>query len=161
MIREANRKDVKSIVKIRNEIIKNSTAIFDDKLVHIEKMMTWCEDQKKDDHPILVAVKDNIVVGYGTYGKFRNGNCYSHTVEHGLHITEEYRGKGLGSQLLGLLIQEARNKSYHTMIAGIDSNNIQSAKLHKKYGFKEVGQIKQVSKKFDKLLDLTFMQLIL
>jgi len=47
------------------------------------------------------------------------------------------------------------------MIAGIDADNQKSYEFHKKLGFVEVGKFKEVGYKFDRWLDLVFMQLIL
>jgi phosphinothricin acetyltransferase len=47
------------------------------------------------------------------------------------------------------------------MIGGIDAENEGSIAFHKKLGFTETGTIKEAGYKFDRWLDLTFMQLIL
>jgi phosphinothricin acetyltransferase len=46
------------------------------------------------------------------------------------------------------------------MIAGIDALNEKSIRLHQQFGFLEVGRLKEVGYKFDKWLDLVFMQLM-
>ena len=61
------------------------------------------------------------------------------------------------AKLIGL----AKKEGYHTMIAGIDMSNKESVEFHKKFGFKEIGVFKEVGYKFDKWLDLIFMQLFL
>lgn len=47
------------------------------------------------------------------------------------------------------------------MIAGIDEANIGSIEFHKKFGFTQLGTFKEVGYKFDRWLNLTFMQLML
>ncbi len=47
------------------------------------------------------------------------------------------------------------------MIGGIDADNIGSIEFHKKFGFEDAGTIKQAGYKFDRWLDVKFMQLIL
>ena len=59
------------------------------------------------------------------------------------------------------LIQLAGEEGCHTMIAGIDAENESSVDFHLKYWFTEVGRIKESGYKFNRWLDLVFMQLIL
>jgi phosphinothricin acetyltransferase len=48
----------------------------------------------------------------------------------------------------------------HTIIAGIDATNDSSIKLHTHFGFKEVANFREVGWKFERWLDLKFLQLI-
>ena len=59
------------------------------------------------------------------------------------------------------LIRLAKAQGYHTMIAGIDSTNMGSVEFHRKFGFEVIGTFKEVGFKFDKWLNVVFMQLIL
>ena len=47
------------------------------------------------------------------------------------------------------------------MIGAIDATNFDSIAFHKKFGFTECGIIKEAAFKFNKWLDLLFMQLII
>jgi phosphinothricin acetyltransferase len=82
-------------------------------------------------------------------------------VEHSLYVHPQFQGQGLGKDMLIRLIEAAHKDGRHTMIGGIDSTNSVSLKLHADLGFKEVGRLPEVAYKFDKWLDLIFMQLIL
>jgi phosphinothricin acetyltransferase len=81
-------------------------------------------------------------------------------VEHSIYVHKDYQGRGIGKKLLEALITAAKEGGYHTMIAGIDASNQKSCDFHAKFGFVEAGRIKEVGYKFDKWLDLVFMQLI-
>jgi len=59
------------------------------------------------------------------------------------------------------IIDAAREMGMHTMVAGIDASNEASIGLHRRFGFEEVALFKQVGWKFEKWLDLCFMQLML
>ena len=76
-------------------------------------------------------------------------------------MAEKYTGKGIGKLLLQELIQLAKTQGYHTMIGAIDAENFDSIAFHKKFGFVECGIIKEAAFKFNKWLDLLFMQLII
>jgi phosphinothricin acetyltransferase len=59
------------------------------------------------------------------------------------------------------LIEAARAMNIHAMVAGIDANNEASLRLHRCFGFQEVAHFPQVGYKFDRWLDLKFLQLLL
>jgi L-amino acid N-acyltransferase len=59
------------------------------------------------------------------------------------------------------LIKLGTDQGFHTMIAGIDAENLASYEFHKKYGFREIGRFHEVGYKFNKWLDVIFMQLML
>ncbi len=63
--------------------------------------------------------------------------------------------------LLAELIEEARERKVHVLIAGIEAGNAASIALHRSQGFEECGTLKQVGQKFGRWLDLLFMQKIL
>lgn len=111
--------------------------------------------------PVIIAVDEDKILGFATYGIFRPKIAYRFSVEHSIYLTPDARGKGVGTRLLQELIQIAKTGGYHTMIAGVDTSNAVSYAFHKNLGFVEVARFKEVGFKFDKWLDLVFMQLML
>lgn len=71
------------------------------------------------------------------------------------------QGQGVGTALLGALVKAARaDKKVHSLLALIVSTNAASLKLHEKFGFENVGILKEVCYKFDRWLSLTHLQLL-
>jgi len=60
-----------------------------------------------------------------------------------------------------LIINEAKKADVHALIGGIDAENELSILFHEKFGFEKVAHIKEAGYKFNRWLDLVFMQLIL
>ena len=58
------------------------------------------------------------------------------------------------------LIRRARAEGYHSIIAGIsaDQGPSRSVKLHERAGFAKVGHLREVGRKFDRWLDVVYMQ---
>lgn len=160
-IRNAIEKDLPSILEIINHAILNTTAVYDYNPRTLKTQQEWFIKKTKDKMPVIVIEVNNEVVGFGSYGIFRPWDGYKFCVEHSIYISEKHRGKGLGEKLLQELIVLAKKQGFHTMIAGIDADNPGSYGLHEKLGFKEVGRFNEVGYKFDRWLDLVFMQLML
>lgn len=72
MIREANEKDLKGILKIYNDAILNTTSVYKYKIQTLEERKQWYEKKKQDGYPLLVFEEDNKVVGFATFGLLEN-----------------------------------------------------------------------------------------
>ena len=161
IIRRATENDLRPMLDIYNEIIMNTTAVFQYDLHTLEQRKEWFAQKEKENYPVFVAEEDNMVVGFSTFGQFRNWQAYKYSVENSVYVKADCRGKGIGKLLLQPLIDAAKERQLHTIIAGIVADNEASIALHKQFGFVEVAHFKEVGYKFDSWLDLKFLQLIL
>lgn len=159
-IREATRKDIAQILAIVNDAILNTTSNYHYESQTLEAQTNWFETKMQHNFPIIVAVFEQKVIGFGTYGTFREKIGYQYTVEHSVYVSPDCVGKTVGTALLTHLIEMAKKQGFHTMIGAIDAANKKSIAFHEKFGFKTVGHIKEVAYKFDNWLDLVLMQLI-
>jgi len=160
-IRPATENDLAQMLEIYNEIIANTTAIFQYDPHTLESREEWFEKKKEEGHPVFVAEDDGVVVGYSTFGWFRNWQAYKYSVENSVYVKAGYRGKGISKLLMQPIIDAAKEMGMHTIIAGIVADNDISLALHKQLGFVEVAHFKEVGFKFDKWLDLKFLQLMI
>jgi len=150
------------MLEILNEVILNSTAIYDYRARTPEMMDAWFEAKERGSFPVIgLAADDDSLVGFGSYGTFRNWPAYKYTVEHSIYLEQTHRGKGLGKILLGAIIDAAKQQQYHNLIGGIDSRNAASIALHERFGFELCATIRQSGFKFGRWLDLALYQLIL
>ena len=79
----------------------------------------------------------------------------------GTEVADVRAGQGVGTALLGALVDAARaDDKVHSLLALIVSTNAASLKLHEKFGFENVGTLKEVCYKFDHWLSLTHLQLL-
>ena len=160
-IRDAKMEDLASILKIVNFEIEHTNSIYDYEKRTLDDQIIWFNKKKVKKMPIIIAKDSNNIFGFGTFGIFRPWDGYQYSVEHSIYVDKKYRNKGVGIKIIKKLIQLARKQGYHTMISGIDASNSGSINFHKKFGFKEVGRFNQIGYKFEKWLDLIFMQLYL
>ena len=160
-IREAREADIPVLLTIYNHVILNTTAVYTYEAQSLEARKTWYEDKRKAGYPIYVAEEAGQVIGFSSYGPFRAWPAYKYTIENSVYVAEGQRGKGVGKLLIRPLIESARAKGYHAIIAGIDASNDASIRLHASFGFLQVANFKQVGYKFGRWLDLVFMELLL
>jgi phosphinothricin acetyltransferase len=119
------------------------------------------EKQEQMGNPVLVAEIDRTVVGFASYGDFRDSRRwpgYRFTVEHTIHVAGERQGAGIGRALLDALMSRAISNGKHVMIGAIDAENTGSITFHQKMGFVEVARMPELGFKFDRWLDLVLME---
>jgi L-amino acid N-acyltransferase len=151
-----------AILAILNEAIVNSTAIYDYRPRPPESMSPWFAAKRAHGYPIVGAEDaSGELIGFGTYGQFRDRPAYKYTVEHSVYVEREHRGRGVGRAILQHLIEIARAKDLHVLVGGIDASNKSSITFHEHLGFRHAGTIQQAGFKFGRWLDLAFYQLIL
>ncbi len=163
LIRDAREGDLSSILEIYNEVILSSTAIYADDPVSLDNRAAWFAQQSERGFPVFVAIgSDGDVIGYSAFGEWRGAwPGYRHTVEHSVHVRADSRGAGVGRVLVEALFPRATALGKHVMIGGIDAATAASIRLHEKLGFQNVAHFREVGRKFDRWLDLVFMQRIL
>ena len=160
-IRIAAESDIPAILEITNYEILNSTVLYEYEPRSLETQLVWFRQKTESNCPIIVADLNGKAIGFGTYGPFRARPAYSKSIEHSVYVHKDHRGKAVGNSLMVELIKLAKVGEFHTMIAGIDSSNMNSVEFHRKFGFEIVGTFKEVGFKFDKWLNVVFMQLLL
>jgi phosphinothricin acetyltransferase len=156
--REAAEADLGQITAIYNEVLTNSTAIYNDRPATLEDRIAWWKGRREQGYPVLVAAEGERVAGFATFGDFRPWPGYRFTVEGTVHIHCDVRGRGVGTRLLTEIIARAKVLGKHTMVAGVDSENAASLKYLERFGFERAGYLREMGYKFDRFLDLVFLQ---
>lgn len=160
-IRACQLSDLDAVLEITNYAILKTTAIYDDDARTLAELKNWFLEKQEKNFPVVVAVLDEVVIGYGTFGAFRQKYGSRFTVEHSVYVNVDNNGKGVGSMLLTELIKQAKSQNMRTMIAAIDASNEASIAFHRKFGFIEIGVCHEAGYKFNQWLDLLLMELML
>jgi phosphinothricin acetyltransferase len=157
-IHDATEADLPGLVAIYNEVIATSTASYAYEPVTLADRREWWRARVALGYPVLVAAEPSGVLGFASFGDFRAWPGYRFTVEHSVHVRADCRGRGVGTQLLQALLPRAAACNKHIMIAGVDAANAASIRFHERLGFTQVGHLREVGYKFDRWLDLVFLQ---
>lgn len=158
MIRVSNPNDREHILAITNEVIMNTNAIYREEPHTLESRKPYFEEKERLNIPIFVYEENGRVLGFVTYGSFRDNPGYRYTVEHSLHVSVDARGRGIGEALLNHLIESLRNTEIRSIVGVIDSENTASCHLHEKCGFILSGTLHSVAVKKNQWLDACFYQ---
>lgn len=162
-IRLANESDLPAINAIYNHYVPISTTTYDIEPMSLETRQRWFAG-REPIHPVTVAYDDVAtyeILGWGSLHTFRNKPGYRFTVENSVYVHPDHQREGIGSALLLDQIARARALGLHAIVAGADAEQTASLALHYHHGFREAGRCPQVGRKFDRWLDVVFMQLTL
>ena len=159
-IRAAKLTDVSAITDIYNEAILTTTATFDIEPKTLASQRIWFKEHGPQN-PILVAVSGDVVIGWASLSEYSARCAYAGTSELSVYIKETFRNHGVGKQLISAVLAEGKKVGLHTVISRIAGDNAISIYLHRQFGFNDIGIMKEVGKKFGKLLDVYMMQKML
>lgn len=148
------------ILDIYNAAILTSQATFDLVPQTLEQRTEWFLAHG-EQHPILVAVDEDDVLGYACLSPFRDKPAYGKTAETSVYVHPDAHRRGIGKALVSAILDRARALGYHTVIAGITAGNEASERLHQQFGFEKVGTLREVGYKFHQWHDVHFYQLML
>lgn len=156
-IRPAAEKDIKAITEIYNEAIENTTATFDTEVKTIDNRMEWFHSHD-EQHPVIVGEINGEVVGWASLSRWSDRCAYDSTAEVSVYVHKDFRDKGVGKRLLEVITLEGEEKKIHTILSRITEGNEKSIYLHERLGYEHVGVMREVGKKFGRLLSVHMLQ---
>lgn len=157
---DADESRLPGITAIFNHAVRETFSIWSETETTVELRRAWLQARKDAGFPVIVAVNaatPDQILGYGSFGLFRDFPGYAKTVEHSVYVAPAAQRRGVGRAILVELISRAKAKGLEAMVGGIDSANAGSIALHEQAGFEVQGNLKGVGRKFGKRLDLVFM----
>ena len=160
IIRRAELADAEPISEIYNEAILTTTATLDTEPKDVGERIEWLKSHD-DRHPVLVAVSENKIVGWSALSRWSERRAYDDTAETSSYVRSDFRGRGIGRKLKEATIEEARRLGFHSLIARVAEGSEESLHLNASMGFCQVGTLKEVGRKFDRLIDVYILQKML
>lgn len=158
-IRPARRQDLAQLVATYNHYVEGSIAIFDTEPVTVESRAAWFESfADGGPYRLFVACEGDQVLGCASSSRYRAHPAFDLTVEFGIYLDPEAKGKGIGTALYAALLEALRTEPIHLAVAGIALPNDASVALHRKCGFSEVGVFEEYAIKHDAYISSIWMQ---
>jgi L-amino acid N-acyltransferase YncA len=158
-IRLATLADLPAITAIYRHAVLHGTATFELDPPDLVEMTRRYETLVAGGFPYLVAIMEDIVVGYAYAGPYRPRPAYRFTVENSVYLDPAAQGRRIGTRLMLDLIAACEQSGYRQMIAVIgDSANLASIGVHARAEFQMIGTHPNVGFKFGRWLDTVMMQ---
>ena len=143
---------INSLVDEGSDIAKETKVTRDEEAEWLGKRLASVE---KGELMHVVAEVDGKLVANAEIGR-RRGNM-SHVGDFGIGIRAGYRGIGIGTEVMRLLVEQARRSGLKTLVLDVFETNTVARGLYEKAGFKESGRIPKGVYKNGKYIDLIRM----
>jgi RimJ/RimL family protein N-acetyltransferase len=99
----------------------------------------------------VLALVDGRIVGNSVVSRGKRSDLHHHGLLS-VAVSKEFRGSGIGSEMLKTLLRESAREDIHTVELEVFAVNSGAIRLYEKLGFKKVGTIpKKISRKGKKL----------
>lgn len=144
--REAKLEDAQQIIDHTLAVFAENPTFYgtrvDEFNVTMEQEKSWIENHQQHGF-LYVATLEEQIVGVVNFLPSQSKR-FSHQGMLGISIKEAYAGRGIGSTLINMLIDWAREQPTIEKIAlEVFSNNERGIHLYKKLGFVEEGRLKR------------------
>jgi phosphinothricin acetyltransferase len=159
LIRDASPLDAPQIAEIYNHAILTTHATFELETIGHDEMLRRVRATCDDGFPFIVAEVNSSVAGYAYGRQFRPRPGYRFAVEIAVYVHPDHHSRGIATALYEVLIPRLFDNGAHTLIATIALPNDASVRLHDRFGFVKVGEIREAGRKFDRWVDVGYWQL--
>jgi L-amino acid N-acyltransferase YncA len=159
LIRPSTADDIPAITGIYAASVRHGTGTFEIEAPGCDEIAARRDAVLGKQLPWLVAQSATTVLGYAYASPFRPRPAYRYCVEDSIYLSEAAQRRGIGRLLLAELIARCEAAGARQMLAVIgDSANVASIGVHAAMGFRRVGCIDAAGWKFERWLDVVFMQ---
>ncbi|MGB8601737.1 MAG: N-acetyltransferase family protein [Rhizomicrobium sp.] len=159
VVRRMSEADLPVILAIYNHYIENTPTTFDLEPQTLELRRHWfAKIGPSGRYQAFVAERDGVVVGWANTSPFRTKAAYETTVETTIYLAPDAMGLGLGRMLYRTLLEAISREDVHRAYGVVTMPNDASVALHVAMGFKLIGEMKEVGRKFDRFWDVAWFE---
>ena len=140
VVRSAKYEDGESILNYNIQIMNDSAEVLltmpEELDMTVEQESRWLKKMEESVSDLaLVATHNSEVIGFLDFSAGHRKRI-AHTGDFGMSVKKEFRGQGVGSALLGSLIEWATNSQYIEKInLQVHATNMPAISLYKRKGF--------------------------
>lgn len=159
LIRPSRDEDIEAITAIYRHHVLTGTGTFEIEPPSPADMANRRADVLSKGLPYLVVEEAGQILGFAYCNWFRPRAAFRFSAEDSIYMLQGTHRQGLGRSLLAELCSQAERAGVRKMIAVIgDSANAGSIGVHRNLGFTDAGTVKACGWKFDRWLDIVFME---
>jgi phosphinothricin acetyltransferase len=159
-VRDATPGDLPSIAAIYTHYTLRTTTTFN---IEVRTPREWRE--RFDEHVVngpydlLVAVEDDVVVGFVETQRFRPKAAYDRSIELSVYVSPDGQSRGVGSALYAALFARLDGgQRFHRAFSIVALPNEASIALHERFGFVHRGTLTEAGFKFGQYLDVAYYE---
>ena len=156
-VRPAGVADLPAVVDLLEQVAAEGRWIGTEQVDRRQRLADFTTSLSSPDNAIFVADSEGQVIGHVTLGLRSYG-----VVDLGMLVAEHWRGRGVGTALLGTAIDWARNAGAHKVGLQLWTHNDAARALYRKFGFEDEGLLRrQYRRRNGELWDAVIMGLLL
>jgi phosphinothricin acetyltransferase len=156
-IRPATADDLEAINSIYNHYVVHSTCTYQTIPSTAAERERWFSIHG-ERHPVIVVEENGKVIAWGSLSPVHERQAFMNSVEDSIYVHHEHLRRGIGRLILTDLLRLAKEAGHHTILGAISTDQIASVRLHESFGFKQVAHFTEIGWKFDRWLDLVWLQ---
>lgn len=160
IIEQPTVEDAEEVIQYSREIFSSTDQVLttpEEYTITVENEIEWIKNINGNPNSLLLIAKlNNEIIGF-LFFIHNSKKKTSHTGEFGVNVHPNYRGLGIGKELIKILLKWARqNVQIEKVILQVFATNKNAIELYRKLGFIEEGRhIKAI-----KQLDGTYVDII-
>lgn len=157
VVRRAIRSDARSVARIYNRYIRESTVTFEETPLEVSEV-----ESRFDRSLFWFVIEDEGEArGYAYASPYHRRAAYRHAVEISVYIEYGFEGRGFGTRLYEAVFRELEGREIHVAVGVVALPNPGSVALHERFGMEKVAHFKEVGRKFGRWIDVGHWQKIL
>jgi len=160
LVRPATESDLPALTEIYNHYVANTPITFDLHPFTVDERREWFLDHSREPRHRLLVAEDGagVLMGYASTSRFRTRAAYDTTVESSVYCRADVVRRGIGTALYRALFELLKNEDINRIVAGVTLPNPASLALHERCGFRPVGVLTSVGRKFDRYWDVAWLE---
>jgi phosphinothricin acetyltransferase len=159
-IRSLTAGDLPAVTSIFNEAISHEETTCDIRPRSEDQIRSWLTSDLPR-YESYVFVEGDAVLGWSAITRYHEREAYSPTIELVAFVRREFRNRGIGGELMRLVLKRARETEFHSAVCILFPDPRYVLDAVKRLGFRELGRLRAVVPMSSGFQDLVLFQLFL
>ncbi|QYR19146.1 GNAT family N-acetyltransferase [Paenibacillus sp. sptzw28] len=149
---------IPDLLSIYNHYVLSSTITFNTEPLSELEMKNLIMNHNSNRYKSFVILNHEFISGYILITQYKARQAYDNTAEITIYLKPEFIGQGLGKHSLQFIEGVAKDKGFHTLVAGLCTENERSRHLFEGNGYLKCAHFKEIGYKFGRFLDVEYFQ---
>jgi len=158
-IRQITENDIEGFYACLDAVARERKYLGLTKALPLENMRKWLTKAMERGEIRLIALDGSRIVGWCDIGTSEREG-FTHAGRLGMGVLKEYRGQGIGSQLLEEGLSEARDRGLERVELDVYASNTPAIHLYEKFEFMIEGRKRKARKLDGNYEDLIVMAIL-